>query len=276
MGELTEVEQEQESLDRAIAAAPDEESLKGVAETTSFSIGRRGGRRRQDSTLARRGKKSGSSRKGNSGPARQAPGKCTRADIESDDAARMVKLAARTRETMQRISPPRDGRQNPSPVDAHYRIVPLSSCARCTMVEQIHIDPETFAVTIFDDAGLAIAKRRLSEGEKQIFAIAVLWGLGRASARSLPAIIDTPMARLDVKHRNHLVQRYFPNASHQVIILSTDTEVDRRYYDELAPYIARAYHLSYDETEKRTVAEEGYFWSTEAAGIAAGSQEDRE
>ena len=101
------------------------------------------------------------------------------------------------------------------------------------MVEQIHIDPESFAVRIFDDAGRAIAKRRLSEGEKQIFAIAVLWGLGRASARSLPAIIDTPMARLDVKHRNHLVQRYFPNASHQVIILSTDTEVDRQYYDVL-------------------------------------------
>jgi DNA sulfur modification protein DndD len=37
----------------------------------------------------------------------------------------------------------------------------------------------------------------------------------------LPAIIDTPMARLDARHREHLVERYFPNASHQVIILST-------------------------------------------------------
>jgi len=54
-----------------------------------------------------------------------------------------------------------------------------------------------------------------------------LWGLARASARPLPAVIDTPMARLDAAHRQHLVERYFPNASHQVIVLSTDTEVDR-------------------------------------------------
>jgi hypothetical protein len=65
---------------------------------------------------------------------------------------------------------------------------------------------------------------------------------------------------------NHLVQRYFPNASHQVVILSTDTEVGRRYYDELAPYIARAYHLKYDEARKMTVAEEGHFWIRDEDG----------
>jgi hypothetical protein len=85
-----------------------------------------------------------------------------------------------------------------------------------------------------------ISKQRLSEGEKQIFAISVLWGIARASARSLPAIIDTPIARLDARHREHLVERYVPNANHQVIILSTDTEVDRRYYESLEPHPAGA------------------------------------
>jgi len=88
----------------------------------------------------------------------------------------------------------------------------------------------------------------------------VLWGLARASARPLPAVIDTPMARLDATHRQHLVERYFPNASHQVILFSTDTEVDRKYYQELQPHIARAYHLNYDDRDRRTVGEEGYFW----------------
>ena len=104
-----------------------------------------------------------------------------------------------------------------------------------TLVERILIDPATFAITLYDEAGQAIAKQRLSEGEKQIFAISVLWGLARASARPLPAVIDTPMARLDAAHRQHLVERYFPNASHQVIIFSTDTEVDRQYYQALQP-----------------------------------------
>jgi DNA sulfur modification protein DndD len=129
-----------------------------------------------------------------------------------------------------------------------------------TLVEQILIDPATFAIELRGADGLSLAKQRLSEGEKQIFAISVLWGLARASARSLPTIIDTPMARLDARHRQHLVERYFPNASHQVIVLSTDTEVDRQYYAALSPHVARAYHLNYHEAERATVAEEGYFW----------------
>lgn len=68
------------------------------------------------------------------------------------------------------------------------------------------------------------------------------------------------MARLDAAHRQNLIERYFRNASHQVIILSTDTEVDREYYGALQPSVARAFHLNYDERERVTVAEEGYFW----------------
>src|SRR5947209_19507481 len=87
--------------------------------------------------------------------------------------------------------------------------------------------------TVYDAGGTALSRQRLSEGEKQIFAIAMLWGLARASARPLPAVIDTPMARLDATHRQNPVERYFPNASHQVIVLSTDTEDERRYYELL-------------------------------------------
>jgi DNA sulfur modification protein DndD len=107
---------------------------------------------------------------------------------------------------------------------------------------------------------IPIPRQRLSEGEKQIFALALLWGLARATARPLPTVIDTPMARLDATHRRRLVERYFPHASHQVIIFSTDTEVDREYYRLLQPAIARAYHLNYDERARRTVGEQGYFW----------------
>src|ERR1700731_2556389 len=110
-----------------------------------------------------------------------------------------------------------------------------------TLVDRIFIHPGTFAITLYDDGGNAIPRRRLSEGEKQIFAISMLWGLARAAARQLPAVIDTPMARLDSAHRQNLVERYFPGASHQVVILSTDTEVDRQYYQMLQPALARAF-----------------------------------
>ena len=171
----------------------------------------------------------------------------------------MMQLAGRTRETMQgflqRVTAHKIDRLSAF-ITESFRFL----LRKQMLVERILIDPVTFAITLYDDAGQAITKQRLSEGEKQIFAISVLWGLARASARPLPAVIDTPMARLDAAHRQHLVERYFPNASHQVIIFSTDTEVDRQYYQALQPSIARAYHLNYDDQNKRTVGELGYFW----------------
>ncbi len=134
-----------------------------------------------------------------------------------------------------------------------------------TLVQRVLIDPDTFAITLLGESGNCVPKERLSEGEKQIFAISVLWGLSQSSARPLPAIIDTPMARLDSEHRNQLVERYFPHASHQVIVLSTDTEIERRYFHNLQPHIARAYHLTYDEQSRVTRPEEGYFWEADPA-----------
>jgi DNA sulfur modification protein DndD len=185
--------------------------------------------------------------------------KRVRQEIRDEDIARMAQLAARTKTTMREFL----RRATAAKIDRLSSLISESFrflLRKQTLVEQIMIDPESFAITLYGDDGQAIAKQRLSDGEKQIFAISVLWGLARASARSLPTIIDTPMARLDARHRQRLVERYFPNASHQVIILSTDTEVDRRYYEALAPHLARAYHLHYDEERKATMAEEGYFW----------------
>ena len=44
-----------------------------------------------------------------------------------------------------------------------------------------------------------------------------------------------------------------------MVILSTDTEVDRDYYERLKRLRWLAYHLRYDEKERSAVAEEGYF-----------------
>ena len=180
-------------------------------------------------------------------------------EFAAEDTRRMVQLAGRTRDTMQQFLQ----RVTERKIDRLSGLITESFrflLRKQALVERIIIDPATFAITLYDTAGQPLAKQRLSEGEKQIFAIAVLWGLARASARPLPAAIDTPMARLDAAHRQHLVERYFPNASHQVVIFSTDTEVDRHSYQLLQPSIARAYHLNYDERTRVTVGEEGYFW----------------
>jgi DNA sulfur modification protein DndD len=127
-------------------------------------------------------------------------------------------------------------------------------------VRRVEIDPDTFAVTVIDKRGQSIPKEDLSSGEKQIFAIAVLWGLARTSGRSLPVVIDTPLGRLDSDHRRNLIDNYFPRAGHQVILLSTDTEVDLPLFESLQASISHCYHLKYDEKEDRTIVEDRYFW----------------
>jgi len=134
-------------------------------------------------------------------------------------------------------------------------------CRKGDLVEQIRINAESFDITLLDKRGNRIPKERLSAGEKQVFAIALLWALGRTSGRPLPVIIDTPLARLDSDHRKMLIERYLPAASHQVLVLSTDTEVDEQLFAALEPYVSHAYHLIYDSSDRFTTAEAGYFWS---------------
>lgn len=130
-------------------------------------------------------------------------------------------------------------------------------------VADVKIDRTTFDATLIDRTGAQIPKASLSAGEKQIYAIAMLWALARTSGRALPMIIDTPLARLDSEHRTALVERYFPEASHQVIVLSTDTEIDDQLLERLRPKISHTYRLDFNSEQRATVAIPGYF-GTEA------------
>ncbi|EKO3568628.1 DNA sulfur modification protein DndD [Vibrio metschnikovii] len=122
------------------------------------------------------------------------------------------------------------------------------------------INPVTFDVELIDDRGIKINRKAMSAGEKQIYAISILEALGRTSGRKLPIIIDTPLGRLDSHHRDKLVENYFPTASHQVVILSTDTEIDRNYTNLIQDDIARTYEICFDGKTKSSTIKEGYFW----------------
>jgi DNA sulfur modification protein DndD len=130
------------------------------------------------------------------------------------------------------------------------------------LVHRVAIDTHTFSLSLYDVQGKPVPKHRLSAGEKQLLAIAFLWGLARVSGRRLPVAIDTPLGRLDSSHRNNLVERYFPSASHQVILLSTDTEIGKKEVKILRENeaIAREYLLKYDSSTRQTTVEPGYFW----------------
>jgi DNA sulfur modification protein DndD len=132
-------------------------------------------------------------------------------------------------------------------------------CRKDDLVRTIKIDPANFNVTLLDSHGRSIPKDRLSAGEKQIYAVAILWALTKVSGRPLPMIIDTPLGRLDSHHRRNLVERYFPFAAHQVIILSTDTEVDDVYFQDLRKHMSHAIQLV-SHPDGWSEIQSGYFW----------------
>ncbi|MGF9693783.1 DNA sulfur modification protein DndD [Rhizobium sp. 0TCS1.26] len=133
------------------------------------------------------------------------------------------------------------------------------------IIGDLRIDPASFAVTLFDANGRVLEKQSLSAGEKQIYAVAMLWALARTSGRPLPMIIDTPLGRLDSEHRARLIERYFGAASHQVILLSTDTEVSGEMRDELGSEISHTYRLDFDAPAGVTRVSRGYFDDKEMA-----------
>ncbi|VXD11192.1 conserved hypothetical protein [Planktothrix serta PCC 8927] len=130
------------------------------------------------------------------------------------------------------------------------------------LVHRVIIETEDFSLSLYDPQGQPVEKHRLSAGEKQLLAIAFLWGLARVSGLNLPIAIDTPLGRLDSSHRQNLIERYFPAASHQVILLSTDTEIGEKEVNSLREQeaIAREYLLKYDPSDRQTHIEPGYFF----------------
>lgn len=127
------------------------------------------------------------------------------------------------------------------------------------IITSIIIDPKTLDITLKDYKGGVLLKEQLSAGEKQMFAISILWGLALSSGYKLPVIIDTPMARLDSAHRSNFINKYLPNASSQVIVLSTDEEINGKYLDDIKAYVNKAYTLIYNDFEKCSTIEPGYF-----------------
>lgn len=135
------------------------------------------------------------------------------------------------------------------------------------LVRSVRIHDQTFETMLIDEKGAEVARSALSAGEKQIFAIAMLWALAKTSGRSLPVIIDTPLARLDTEHRSAIIERYFTEVSHQVIVLSTDTEIDGEAAQDLQQHVAASIRLEYLPDERRTQVSNGYFAAANRTGV---------
>jgi len=129
-----------------------------------------------------------------------------------------------------------------------------------SLIAHLKIDRETYQVRLYKENAKEVLPERLSAGERQLLATALLWGICQAAGKPLPTIIDTPLGRLDTSHRTNLVKNYFPFASHQVLLLSTDEEIVGKYHDKLNPYISHTAVLCHNEKLGGTTIQQGYFF----------------
>ena len=127
------------------------------------------------------------------------------------------------------------------------------------LIDTIVMDAKSLEITYLNKEHKVVSKESLSAGEKQLMVIAILWSLGICSKKKLPVIIDTPLSRLDSEHRTALITTYFPNASEQTIILSTDSEIGYDYYNMMNEYVGDEFTLNYDDENRSTSIVKGYF-----------------
>lgn len=122
------------------------------------------------------------------------------------------------------------------------------------LVANIGVD-EDFYLSFNDQSGNTIGSGSISHGMRQLAVTALLWTLKDVSGHPLPIIVDTPLARIDRENQENLLTHYYPNASKQVIVLATDSEIDDRKYELVRPQLNRVYVLSNPEGETTTAHE---------------------
>lgn len=103
-----------------------------------------------------------------------------------------------------------------------------------------------------------------SAGENQIFATALIAGLAKVSGVRAPMVVDTPLGRLDSKHRENILKFWTADKNRQVILLSQDEEIDFHFYKAISESVCKTYlleHVDVGDGIGRTTAKEGKYFA---------------
>jgi len=105
---------------------------------------------------------------------------------------------------------------------------------------------DEFNIYLVNDKNEKLSVLSASSGQKQIIATALIWGVSEYLNKNIPMVIDTPLGRLDINNQKLLLKEFYPNASKQVIILPTPSELRIEEFKLLDNYISDRYCLTPD------------------------------
>ncbi|WP_299758677.1 AAA family ATPase [uncultured Pontibacter sp.] len=116
---------------------------------------------------------------------------------------------------------------------------------------------------IYHKAGNEIYLNQLNTASKQVVVQVLLKALHEYGDYDPPVMIDTVMGVLDETSRTTLLENYFPQLSHQTILLSSDSEIrPEKDLAKIEAYVSKVFTLQRDREEQCTQISEGYFGKT--------------
>jgi len=113
---------------------------------------------------------------------------------------------------------------------------------------------------IYHKAGNEVYLNQLNTASKQVVVQVLLKALHEFGDYDPPVMIDTVMGVLDETSRSTVLENYFPELSHQTILLSSDSEI-RPEHDlvKIEPFLSKTFTVKRDREKQSTEIVEGYF-----------------
>ena len=107
---------------------------------------------------------------------------------------------------------------------------------------RIDLQNDIIEIELLDKAGEIISKEKLSKGEQQLYATAILNALVEESGIEFPVFIDSPLQKFDSIHSRNVITKFYPSVSKQVVIFPLlGKELSEDEYNVLLPNVNEVY-----------------------------------
>lgn len=129
----------------------------------------------------------------------------------------------------------------------------LNLSAYRDVIERVELSENLSNLTfkLFHKAGNEIYLNQLNTASKQIVVQVLLKSLHEFGDYNPPVMIDTVMGVLDETSRSTIMENYFPELSHQTILLSSDSEIrPGTDFEKIEPFISKTYTLQRDREKQ--------------------------
>ena len=112
---------------------------------------------------------------------------------------------------------------------------------------EVEIQDGIMEIKLIGVDGTEIGKEKLSKGEQQLYATAILKSLVVESGISFPVFIDSPLQKFDRVHANNIITKFYPSVSKQVVIFPLlGKELSEEEYHGLMPNVNSTFVIQND------------------------------